>query len=259
MRISRPARHQMRKDCRTSGKAALQSVLQVQQAQIIFAPLAHHDLGFECLMVGVKALRLTHQLPLERFGKGGNPDRSVGGGRPKACGRQIAKRLTNACASLSQQHIGFALARTRRENLRCCLRKIPLPLARFGRTADQRCEPFLHGVSRKRYHAGRRAGRRLFPFGQATEQPAFGALGLFKLRQDQICPRPAQPHECLCRIPSAFAFGPCRIAQHRQQTARRHKQERRNLLIGCRCSQAQGFGQTFGRGHSKPRGIYKSV
>ena len=197
MRISGPTRHQMRKDCRTSGKAALQRVLQVQQAQIIFTPLAHHNLGFECLMVGVQSLCLTHQLPLERFGKGGNPDRSVGGGCPKACGRQIAKRLTNACASLSQQHIGFALARTRRENLRCCLRKIPLPLARLGRTADQRCEPFLHGIGRKRYHARRRAGRRLFPFGQAAEQPAFGALGLFKLRQYQICPWPTEPHQRL--------------------------------------------------------------
>ena len=49
--IGRPARHQMRQRRRPSGKAALQRVFQIQQAQIIFAALAHHDLLLEAFGV----------------------------------------------------------------------------------------------------------------------------------------------------------------------------------------------------------------
>ena len=194
MRIGRPARHEMRKDRGTSSKPALQGVLQVQQAQIIFASLAHHDLGLERFMVGVNALRFSYQLPLKRFGKGGNPNRAVSGGGPKACRGQIAKRLADACAGFCQQHMRFALAGARRENFGSSLGKIALALPRFSRPANERRQPLLHGVRLKRHDAWRGAGRGFFPFGQAAEQPSLGPFGLFDLRQDQIGPWPAQPH-----------------------------------------------------------------
>ena len=210
----------MRKGRRTSGKAALQGILQVQKAQIILATLADDNLGLERFMVGIHAFCLAHQLPLQRLGKGGNPHRAIGGGRPQAGRREIAKRLANTCAGFGQQYMRFALARARCENGRCGLGKIALPLPCFRSAADQRCQAFLHGIGLKRHHAGRGARRGLLPFGQAAEQPAFGSLGLFELRQHQICPRPTQPHQCLGRIPRAFTFGPSRIAEHRQQILR---------------------------------------
>ena len=136
----------MRKDRRTSGKAALQGILQIEQAQIIFAPLADHDLGFECFMVGVNPLCLAHQLPLQRLGKSGNPHCAIGGGRPQAGRREITQRLANARACFSQQHMRFALALARRENIGRRLRKIALALPRFCSAADQRCQAFLHGI-----------------------------------------------------------------------------------------------------------------
>ena len=176
-------------------------------------------------MVGIDALCLAHQLPLQRLGKGGNPHRAIGGGRPQAGRCQISKRLANTCAGLRQQYMRFALARARCENGRCGLGKIALPLPCFRRAADQRCQAFLHGIGLQRDDARRGARRGLLPFGQAAEQPAFGAFGLFKLRQHQIGPWPAQPHQCLGRIPSPFAFGPSRVAQHRQQIMRGAQQE----------------------------------
>ena len=41
--IGRPARHQMRQDRCASGEPALQCVFEVEQAQIVLAPLSHHD------------------------------------------------------------------------------------------------------------------------------------------------------------------------------------------------------------------------
>ena len=45
LRIGRPARDQMREDRRAPGKTALQRVLQIEQAEVVFAPLAHHHRG----------------------------------------------------------------------------------------------------------------------------------------------------------------------------------------------------------------------
>jgi len=41
--IGRPARDEMRQDRGASGKAALQGVLEIEQAEIILTPLAGHD------------------------------------------------------------------------------------------------------------------------------------------------------------------------------------------------------------------------
>ena len=220
MRIGRPACDQMRKDRRASGKAALQGIFQIEQAQIIFAPLAHDDLGLERLMVGVNALCLAHQLPLQRLGKGGNPHGAIGGGGPQAGRRQITQRLANARACFGQHHMRFALALARRENIGRHLGKIALTLPRFGRAADERCQAVLHGICLQCHDAGRGARRSFLPFGQAAEQPTFGPLGLFECSQHQIGPWPTQPHQRLRRIPSALTFGPICCAQHRQQMMR---------------------------------------
>ena len=70
VRISGPARHEMRQDGGTSGKTALQRIFKVQQAQIIFAPLADNDLGFEGVIVRINTLCFADQLALQRLGKG---------------------------------------------------------------------------------------------------------------------------------------------------------------------------------------------
>ena len=70
VRIRGPARHEMRKDRRTSGKAALQRIFKVQQAQIIFTALANNYLGFEGVIVWINTLCFADQLALQRFGKG---------------------------------------------------------------------------------------------------------------------------------------------------------------------------------------------
>ena len=191
MRIGRPARHEMRKGCGASCKTALQGIFQVQQAQIIFAALTHHDLGLEGFMVRINALRLTHQLPLKRFGKGRYPHRSIGRGGPQASRRQISKRLANAGPSLSQHHMRFALSGAWRKNFCRRLGKIALPVTGFSRAPNKSRQTLLYGFSLKRDDARRCAGRRFLPFGQAAEQPSFGPLGFLELRQDQICPRPA--------------------------------------------------------------------
>ncbi len=65
-----PARDQLRQDRRAPGESALQGILQIEQAEIIFPPLAGHDLGLADLRIGEQPRALVPQLPLQRLGEG---------------------------------------------------------------------------------------------------------------------------------------------------------------------------------------------
>jgi hypothetical protein len=78
--IGGPARHQVRQDRRAPGKAALQRVFQIEQAQVILAPLAHHHRRRRLAArrrLGKGARAFAAQLALQRLGIGGNPDRAA--------------------------------------------------------------------------------------------------------------------------------------------------------------------------------------
>ena len=66
LRERRPARDKLREDCGASGKAALQRILKVQQAEVILATFSHDDGRRSVFALGrPRAPTLATQLPLQ--------------------------------------------------------------------------------------------------------------------------------------------------------------------------------------------------
>ena len=63
-----PAHRQLRKDRRPPAEAALDRVLEVEQAQVILATFADDDFGRLCDRIGVGARRLLIELALQGLG-----------------------------------------------------------------------------------------------------------------------------------------------------------------------------------------------
>src|SRR5690606_7148019 len=77
-RIARPARDELSEYRRSVLEAALQRILEIEQAEIIFAALAHDDLFAAFGRIGKEPARLLVELTLERLGIGGDPYRPAG-------------------------------------------------------------------------------------------------------------------------------------------------------------------------------------
>ena len=84
LRIGRPAPDQLRQHRRAPGERALHRVLEVEQAQIILAPLADDDPLLALLRVGDDPRALGIELPLQRLGEGRHPHRPAAPARPTA-------------------------------------------------------------------------------------------------------------------------------------------------------------------------------
>ena len=162
----RPTCDQMCEDRCPPCKTALQRVFKVQKAEIVFAPFSDDNLLPEGCIVGEHAPRFAHQLALQRLGIGRNPDRAVCLLRPKRGGGEVAQRLADACACLSQQHIWLTLAAARIENMRSGFGKGALAFADFGLAARQPGELRINRSAIELDRAGRGAWRGFFPFRQ---------------------------------------------------------------------------------------------
>ncbi len=68
--IARPACDKLRQYRRAPRKAALQRVLQIEQAGVILSPFARHHFRAADGGIREQALRLLRQLALQRFGEG---------------------------------------------------------------------------------------------------------------------------------------------------------------------------------------------
>ncbi len=91
------------------------------------------------------------------------------------------------------------------------LGKGTLPLAQFCTRPAQTIQLLGDCAGIKPHHRRGIARRRLVPFGQPCEQPAFGLFGLGELLHNRLCPWPAQAHQSLRRIPRALALWPCGV------------------------------------------------
>ena len=137
-----PARDQLRQHGCTPLKAALQRVLQIEQAEIVFAALAHHHLLTEKGRIGIEPLRFADQLTLQILGVGTDPDSAAGLGGPARGGRKIAQRLADTGPRLGKQHVGLALHGARIERLGRLHRVSPLALAPFRAVAGKIVQAF---------------------------------------------------------------------------------------------------------------------
>jgi len=84
---------------------------EVEEAKVIFAPLAGGDMGVFDGGVGVEAVELLVDLALQVFGVGGNPDAALVFFRPDGGGGEITEGFADACAGFGEDDVGCVLVR----------------------------------------------------------------------------------------------------------------------------------------------------
>ena len=121
--------------------AGADRVLQVQQAEVVLAALAHHDAPVALGRVGEQAGQLGVDLALQVAGEGADPDAAVVLLGPQAGGREVAERLAGAGAGLGQHQMRIAAGLARREGGRGGAGVVRLARPLLGVRAEHRGEP----------------------------------------------------------------------------------------------------------------------
>ena len=206
--VRRPPPDQLGQDRRSPGERALHRVFQVEQAQIIFAPLAHHDSPRPLDRVGDQPRAFRIQLPLQRLGEGRHPHRSASSLGPQRRRREIGQGLADPGPRLGQQHVRLARRPSRSEDPRDRRRHRLLPFARFGPRASQLAETLDRITCANRHRARRGALGPFLPLFQPREQHPLGLFGPRDPRCDQPRPAPAQPVQRRIAGPRPLALGP---------------------------------------------------
>ena len=166
----RPARDQAERDDRgrrQPRRRRAERVLQVQQAEVVLAALAHHHAPVAVGRVGEQVRQFGVDLALQMAGEGADPHAAVVLLRPQAGGRQIAEGLAGAGAGLRQHQMRIAAGLARREGGRGGAGVVRLARPLLGVRSQHRGEPrpclgFRHrsdeggGSGAASSHSGRR-------------------------------------------------------------------------------------------------------
>ena len=243
--IRRPARHQLRQDRRPAGKAALHRIFEIEQAEIIFPSLAHHHPATAAGGTG-QAQGFAVELALQRLGIGRYPDRATCLFSPERGGGEITQSLADAGAGLGEQHVGPVAMGARRETGGGRMGIFALAGAGIASFAQQRGQALVDIFLVQHHRARGRAGGLFFPFGQGTEQAAFGLLRAGDMRPDQRCPGPAQAVQGLGRRPDAIAFRPVALLQGLHQRSGNLQIEGGDVLFSSWRLESQRMGETAG-------------
>ena len=263
LRRHRPARDQTERDQPRRRKAAGRAggrVLQVQQAQIILPPLAHHHAPAPLGRIGEKADKLAVDLALQMAGEGADPDGAPVAFGPQAGRRDIAERLAGAGSRFRQHQMRIAAVLARREGRRGGAGVVGLPWPLFGIGPKNRgqARPRLGLADRKGRRRGQR--RRILPFRQTF--PHLQRLGRgrriwpAKCGGDEWRPAPA-PHAHLRGEASGIAVDRqqlpgSEVAQQRP----RHLRQRHGRVLqpAAERVQVQRQRQPAGCGRGRPGG-----
>ena len=165
----RPAGDQAQRDDLLVHEAAgrgADRVLQVQQAQVILAALAHHDPPPPLGRVGDQAFQFAVDLALQMAGEGADPDRALVLLRPDAGRRQVAQRLAGAGAGLDQHQMRIAADFPRRERGGGGAGIIALARPLFGMRTQHGGQPQPRLGFGDRMGGRRRQGRGVLPLRQ---------------------------------------------------------------------------------------------
>ena len=141
-------------------------LFEIEQTDIILAPLAHRHLLGTLGLVGINAREFLPDLALKVFRIGRNPNRAFVALCPKRCRRQIPGGLTQPCARFGKHDNRLALVHTRAKGLRRQRRVIGLRAPRLRSTAHDDGEIGARLLRRNRHAARLTRGRRVFPLGQ---------------------------------------------------------------------------------------------
>ena len=157
--------------------AVPQRILQVQQAQVVLAPLADDHAPVALGRIGKQMRQFGVDLALQVAGEGADPHAAVVLLRPQAGRRQIAERLAGSGAGLGQHEMRVAagLARGERRRRGTGVVRLPRPLLRVRAQHVRQPRPRL-GL-RHRQRRRRRQRRGVLPLRQALPDPQRFARG----------------------------------------------------------------------------------
>ncbi len=227
-----PARDQAGGDAALAGRErrALGGFLEVQQAEIVLAALAHDGLLGALLRIGIEMRDLLHDLALEVAGVGGDPKARPVLLGPQAGGREIAERLADAGAGFDQRDPRRAGRVARGEGIRRGFGVGRLFGTQLAHAMDELREALLRFAGGDRQRAGLVGRGIVVPLRQAA--PGFEAgdgrlLGVrfAQDREDHRPPAPAgarhrggeRPHRRACGFGARDAAG--RSARRRSRAA----------------------------------------
>ena len=222
--------------------------VEIEQAEIIFAPFTDDDLAGFFIGIWEKKVELAIDLRLKILGEGRQPNGAGILVDPYARRRDVAERFADARARFRQRHARrvFVLARLKGEGH--ARRVIGLLRPRLGPCPQKRREPIARLIRLDAEMAGRRLGRVFRPFGQLgphveTRGPRRNA----ERERDRRAPRPAVIRHAP-RDRRGF-FGPRIVGPGQFSEKRQRSFTKRHGLIGqgCRHVEAGGGRQTSGR------------
>ena len=170
----RPAGDQAERDDRgrrQPRRGGADRVLQVQQAQVVLAALAHDHALVALGRVGEQVRQFGVDLALQMAGEGADPHAAVVLLRPQAGRRQIAERLAGAGAGLRQHQMRIAAGLARREGGGGGAGIVRLARPLLGMRPQHRGEPRPRLGLRHRQRRGRRQRCRVLPLRQALPHP----------------------------------------------------------------------------------------
>ncbi len=254
LRIGGPARYQLRQDCRPPAEAALQGVLQVEQAQVVLATLAdHHRAAAVGPLVRPGTRAFAAQLALEVLGVGRDPYGAAGSLCPQRGRGEVAECLADPGSGLRQQHVRCIPPGAGREDARDFAGIVALAFAPFCALAGQVHQSRIDGLFFK--PDLRRLGPLccFLPFGKPCKEPLLRLSGPLHMRREDAGPGPAQAGERLQRAPCALPLGPVGTGTAGHQCAGGLLQEARHIVIARRFGQGEGMGEASRRGHAEPR------
>ena len=217
--VCRPAPDQLREHRGSPGERSLQRVLEVEEAEIILAPLANDDLPRSLLGVGEQLRAFGVELALQRLGEGRNPHRAAGLLGPQRCGREICKRLADPGSSFSEHHVGRALRALWSEDLGHCFGHRLLTLARLC-AAGERIElaPRLAGST---VWFAAAAARPLPPIASAAKTAFARRVRAARDVHRSAAPSPSRAGEESRSKSTHLRARASRVVEHRKQARRR--------------------------------------
>ncbi len=216
-----PARHQAERDgIGRRRRHRRHGLLEIEQAQIVFAALAHHDPHAVDLVLQVARVGRDPHGPVILLG-------------PQARRREIAQRLADAGAGFREHDGGAVLACPRRERRRQGGGVVGLARPRFGVGAQQVGEPAPRLILLDRRVAGGRRRRVLGNLRQAAPRLKAARTRRHARQRglDEASPRPARGRH---RAGDRGRLGIARLGERTQQGSGDARQR-------------QGFGRASGR------------
>ena len=252
----RPARHQAerhRRGRRGDGRG-VHRVLEIEQAQIVLAPLAHHHAAAALRRVAVQPGQLRLDLALQMAGEGGNPHRALVALGPQAGRGDVAERLAGAGAGLGEHDMRVAAGLARGEGGGGGGGVVGLARPLLGARPQHGGQPRPRLGGRDRVAGRRRQRRHFLPFRQPPPDPQRLAAGAAPFARPAR-PAPAPPSPSRPGPSGAASAAASRLAGRSRPAASRASSACARSGSSAAAAAGPGRGGGMSTASARPRGV----